>query len=185
MESGLPQNKVSAVLQSRTGYLWTGTYNGLARFDGVRFVCYDSGNTPELADSLVTSLFEDYDGTLWIGHETGEVTTYAQGHFKSAGTAVHWVKKKILDIGADEAGDVWLFNEDGLLARVRDGLVLAPESGLFANLVEMTRSEHGTIWVSRAGRVSVLHQGQITPLAFEAGLTNTTCLLYTSDAADE
>src|ERR1017187_2394019 len=63
-ENGLPQNKVAAVQQTHDGYLWIGTYNGLARFDGVRFVCYDSGNTPELADSLVTSLFESKDGTL-------------------------------------------------------------------------------------------------------------------------
>ena len=134
-ENGLPQNKVSAVLQTRDGYLWIGTYNGLARFDGVRFVCFDSGNTPELGDSQVTSLFEDQDGTLWIGHETGEVTSFAQGHFKPAGAAVHWARRKIQDIGADEAGDVWLFNEAGLLARVRDGLVLTPESGRETNVV--------------------------------------------------
>src|SRR5580698_3584035 len=80
-ENGLPQNTVTAVLQTHDGYLWLGTYNGLARFDGARFVAYDSGNTPELADSRVTSLFEDHDGTLWIGHETGELTRYASGHF--------------------------------------------------------------------------------------------------------
>jgi signal transduction histidine kinase/ligand-binding sensor domain-containing protein len=171
-EDGLPQNKVSAVLQTHEGYLWIGTYNGLARFDGVRFVCYDSGNTPELADSLVTSLFEDQDGTLWIGHETGEVTRYAQGHFSPAGAAVHWAKKKIVAIGADETGDIWLFNETGLLARVRDGLVLTPESGRETNVMEMTRSGRGTIWVGRSGRVSVLHQGQITPLPFADGESN-------------
>jgi ligand-binding sensor domain-containing protein len=38
-ESGLPQNTVTTVLQTHEGYLWLGTYNGLARFDGVRFVC--------------------------------------------------------------------------------------------------------------------------------------------------
>jgi ligand-binding sensor domain-containing protein len=70
-ENGLPQNTVTSVLQTHDGYLWIGTYNGLARFDGVRFVCYDRGNTPDLADSRVTSLFEDKEGTLWIGHETG------------------------------------------------------------------------------------------------------------------
>jgi ligand-binding sensor domain-containing protein/signal transduction histidine kinase len=171
-ENGLPQNTVTAVLQTRDGYLWIGTYNGLARFDGVRFVCYDSGNTPELADSRVTSLFEDNGGTLWIGHETGELTSYAQGHFQSAGANVRWARKKILDIGADESGDVWLFNEAGLLARVRDGLVLTPESGLRTNVMEMTRSGQGTIWVGRAGRVSVLHRGQIIPLVIKAGLTN-------------
>jgi len=173
-ENGLPQNKVSAVLQTRDGYLWVGTYNGLARFDGVRFVCYDSGNTPTMADSVVTSLFETKDGTLWIGHETGDVTTYAEGLFSPAGAMVGWAKKKILDIGADESGDIWLFNEDGMLARVRDGLVLTPESGVQTNLMEMTRSTGGTIWVGRAGRVSILQNGQLTPLPFSVAQSNTT-----------
>ena len=171
-ENGLPQNEVSSVIQTRDGYLWIGTYNGLARFDGVRFVCYDSGNTPQLGDSLITSLFEDKDGTLWIGHESGEVTCYSQGQFKPFGGTVRWAKKKITDIGADENGDVWLFNESGLLARARDGLVLTPESGHETNVMEMTRSAHGTIWVGRAGRVSVLHQGQLTPLVFAEGNGN-------------
>ena len=34
-ESGLPQNKVTAVVQAYDGYLWVGTYSGLIRFDGV------------------------------------------------------------------------------------------------------------------------------------------------------
>ena len=173
-ENGLPQNKVSAVLQTRDGYIWIGTYNGLARFDGVRFVCYDSGNTPELVDCAVTSLFEDEGGTLWIGHENGEVTSYAQGRFTSVRGTARCAGKKIMNIGADEAGDIWLYNEDGLLARVRDGLVLTPESGLETNLMEMTRSDRGTIWVGRAGRVSRLQHGRLTPLAFETGQTNLT-----------
>ena len=35
VEQGLPQNKVTAVVQTHDGYLWVGTYNGLARFDAV------------------------------------------------------------------------------------------------------------------------------------------------------
>ncbi len=34
---GLPANTVTAIAQSHDGYLWLGTLNGLARFDGVRF----------------------------------------------------------------------------------------------------------------------------------------------------
>src|SRR5450432_2907959 len=33
-EQGLPQNSVNALLQDHDGYIWTGTYGGLARFDG-------------------------------------------------------------------------------------------------------------------------------------------------------
>ncbi len=68
-ENGLPQNSVTAMVQTRDGYLWLGTYSGLARFDGVRFTVFNDSNTPEMRDSRVTSLFEADDGTLWIGHE--------------------------------------------------------------------------------------------------------------------
>src|SRR5262245_15170188 len=36
-EDGLPQNSVTSIVQTRDGYLWLGTFNGLARFDGVQF----------------------------------------------------------------------------------------------------------------------------------------------------
>src|SRR5450759_4347668 len=74
VEQGLPQNKVTAVVQTRDGYLWVGAYNGLARFDGVRFTVFDEHNTPELHSSRITSLFETTNGTLWIGTESGDVS---------------------------------------------------------------------------------------------------------------
>ena len=39
-EQGLPQNRVRALAQTRNGYLWLGTDDGLVRFDGVRFVSF-------------------------------------------------------------------------------------------------------------------------------------------------
>jgi ligand-binding sensor domain-containing protein len=63
-ENGLPQNSVTSVIQTRDGYIWIGTYSALARFDGVRFTVFDTGNTPGMRSSRVTSLFEAKDGTL-------------------------------------------------------------------------------------------------------------------------
>src|SRR5690242_301489 len=48
-ENGLPQNTITAVVQTQDGYLWVGTYSGLARFDGLRFTVFDENNTPGLA----------------------------------------------------------------------------------------------------------------------------------------
>ena len=44
-DEGLPQNTVSAILQTRDGYLWLATAGGLVRFDGLRFTVFDKGNT--------------------------------------------------------------------------------------------------------------------------------------------
>jgi ligand-binding sensor domain-containing protein len=169
-DSGLPQNTITAVVQTRSGYLWLGTYAGLARFDGVRFTPFDDSNTPGLANNRVTCLFEADDGTLWIGHETGNVTCYRSNRFETVKARADWSGGKIHDLASDEAGDLWLLNAAGLISRLRDGLVLAPESGNVPNVIALARSAAGTIWVSRNGRVSRLNKGKLIPLEFnEAG----------------
>ena len=89
-EVGLPQNTVTALVQTQDSYLWVGTYSGLARFAGLRFTVFDNNNTPGLASSRVTSLFEADDGTLWIGHESGEVSRLQAGRFQTATTPANW-----------------------------------------------------------------------------------------------
>src|SRR5436190_12994766 len=46
-DNGLPQNSVNAITQTRDGYLWFTTSDGLVRFDGVRFTIFDQSNTKE------------------------------------------------------------------------------------------------------------------------------------------
>ncbi len=57
------------------------TFDGLARFDGVRFTVFDKSNTPALSNNRLTALSEDKDGTLWIGADQGELVSYRNGVF--------------------------------------------------------------------------------------------------------
>ena len=119
----------------------------------------------------MTSLFEAEDGTLWIGHETGEVSSYRAGRFATNKVTAKWTGGKIQDRHGCE-GDIWMLNADGLLARLRDGLVLTPESGTASKVFELTRSRGGKIWVSRDGRISELQEGSLRPLPFTEANTN-------------
>jgi signal transduction histidine kinase/ligand-binding sensor domain-containing protein len=173
VEQGLPQNKVTAVVQTHDGYLWVGTYNGLARFDGVRFTVFNDNNTPELHSRRITSLFEAADHTLWIGTESGDVAQYIGGHFANVPLHANWSGGKIYAISSDDAGDVWVMNETGELLRVRDAQVLTPLAGRTANVVALTRSANGQLWVNREGRVSLLNQGRLQPVGFGAATPET------------
>lgn len=179
-ENGLPQNRVTAVTQTRDGYIWVGTYNGLARFNGEQFVCFNADNTPGMASSRVTSLFEAKDGALWIGHEGGEVTCYQNGEFKPVIVKAQWRYVRIAAFGSDEAGDIWLLNNDGLLSRLRDGLVLDPPKGNLSKWADIAVSRQGIIWVLRDGKVSVLRHERLQPLTFEIGANNTLVLGITA-----
>ena len=82
-DNGLPQNSVRSIIQTRDGYLWLTTFDGLVRFDGVRFTVFDKSNTKGLSTNRFTALYEDKDGTLWIGTGDGGLTFYRNGEFKT------------------------------------------------------------------------------------------------------
>lgn len=82
-KNGLPQNTVSAITQTSDGYLWFATYDGLARYDGVRFTIFDKGNTSGLLTNQFLSLWGDDQGTLWAGTVDGGLVRYRKGIFTS------------------------------------------------------------------------------------------------------
>jgi signal transduction histidine kinase/ligand-binding sensor domain-containing protein len=86
-EQGLPTNSVTAVLQSRDGFLWMATYGGLVRFDGANLRLFSPGDTPGLRTSRLVALFESRDGALWITTEDLGLTRYYDGVFTTYTTA--------------------------------------------------------------------------------------------------
>lgn len=66
VDDGLPQIGVRALAQTPDGYLWVGTFRGLARFDGVRFENFTVGNVPEMASDYIHALSADASGVLWV-----------------------------------------------------------------------------------------------------------------------
>ena len=167
---GLPHNAVTAIVQTRDDYLWLGTYDGLARFDGNTFSVFDSNNskTPEMRSSRVVSLFEDDYGTLWIGHETGELTRYRNGHFQPVQFHAGPEDRKILAISADETGKTWLLFENGVLASVKGERVVIPNAVAAAKTSALARSPSGKLWVLFNGAVYTLQQDRLIPLASDS-----------------
>ncbi|MDR3377929.1 MAG: two-component regulator propeller domain-containing protein [Verrucomicrobiae bacterium] len=64
-ENGLPNNIVQAITQTQDGYLWVGTREGLARFDGEQF--NPVYLFPQTSEPSITCLHESRDGSLWVG----------------------------------------------------------------------------------------------------------------------
>ncbi len=168
-EDGLPETAVTRDLQTSDGYLWLGTYGGLARFDGAHFTVFDSANAPGMNSSRVTSIYEAGDKTLWIGHEGGELTQYKDGVFKPAAFHSGWNSRSIYSINEDEDGELWVASPEGLLTRVSDRLTLNPPVGTTRGMVRVASSGR-RIWVSRNGIVSELEHGGLVTL--DLGGTN-------------
>jgi ligand-binding sensor domain-containing protein/two-component sensor histidine kinase len=110
-EQGLPQSSVISVIQTRDGYLWLGTLNGLVRFDGNRFAIFNENNTPNLGSDRIVYLFEDSHTNLWVGTDTsgfvmiggGKITSFVN---KTGGGKIIY--------GGENSSGVWFHTADGL-----------------------------------------------------------------------
>ena len=120
-KDGLPDERVGAILQTRDGYLWFGTLNGLARFDGVRFTVFDSTNSDAPLLHRVTSLHQSSDGSLWAGCRNG-LTRYQDGRFSSFTLPTEIPAGGVRQIVEDKTGRLW--------ARSRSDLMLLRTNGL-------------------------------------------------------
>ncbi len=85
IDDGLSQLSVTAVLQTDDGYIWIGTQEGLARFDGQRFTNYHAGDPEVMKTDEVTALAETSDRSLWIGTNGSGVLRYRNGRFEAFG----------------------------------------------------------------------------------------------------
>ena len=81
-EDGLPQMSMYAIQQSRDGYLWIGTLQGLVRFDGSRFTRFSIEEDPGLSTERVVGIIESGDGSLWISTQAQGLARYQDGAFR-------------------------------------------------------------------------------------------------------
>jgi signal transduction histidine kinase/ligand-binding sensor domain-containing protein len=112
--TGLPQNTIYSILQTRDGYIWFTTLDGLVQYDGVRFKIYNRENgAGGINSNRFTSLYESADGTLWAGTEDGGLTRYRDRTFKTY----------TVNDGLPHNG-VWAMRDDG-----SGGLIVSTNTG--------------------------------------------------------
>ena len=144
-DNGLPQNVVLAVTQTRDGYLWLTTLDGLVRFDGVRFTVFNKGNSKGLTSNRFSTLFEDTDGTLWIGTIDGGLTRLSDGVFTTFTTADGLPHNAIRHIHRQSNGDLIITTEDGF-AYWREGQLIADPERFNSNTMMFFTGPTGMDW---------------------------------------
>jgi signal transduction histidine kinase/ligand-binding sensor domain-containing protein len=119
-EDGLPQASVQAITQTRNGYIWIGTRDGLARFDGSKFTVYRGSEHPGLLSDDIRTLREDNLGRLWIGTFNGGVSCLENGVFRHYSAEDGLSTSGVLEIFQDRYGNLW-FGSWGGISRFNRG----------------------------------------------------------------
>ena len=145
VRDGLPVNAIGKLFQSREGYLWATTLDGLVRYDGVRFTVFNSALAPELPTNRFISGFEAPDGTLWFQTENLSLIRYRNGRFTHVDRA-HGLSSTASVLAQDSEGRIWIGTGDGA-GRIRGDRhePVAPDT--VPNAQSFLRRRDGTVWI--------------------------------------
>ena len=174
-EEGLPENDVTAVVQTRNGYIWLGTEEGLVRFDGLHFAVFDQGNTPELTSVYIRTLFEAHDGGLWIGTDGGGVYRLKDGKFNSYPIQDGLAHDVVQSLYESEDGSLWIGTGGHGLGRLKDGKFsrYTTKDGLADDFIwALMGTEDGSLWIGTNHGLNRLKEGKFTLYTVTEGLPN-------------
>src|ERR1700744_5622131 len=115
VENGLPQNVIRGIAQTPDGYLWIATLDGLARFDGVRFTTFNKSNTRGIASNRFSGMVQDRNGDLWLTTESGGLTRYRGGSFRSFGPEDGIPADSVRGILRASTSGIWVLSEESIL----------------------------------------------------------------------
>src|SRR4051794_37034708 len=75
VDDGLPQGYINGIAQDKQGFIWMGTRDGLAKYDGrnVKVLQNNTKDSTSLAASVLTTIYTDRENNIWIIYENGGV----------------------------------------------------------------------------------------------------------------
>ena len=144
---GLPVNSLNGLIQSRTGYIWAATFDGLVRFDGVRFTVYNSANSPGLPSDRILSLVETRDSALWMNTEQLYLVRFSRGRFTHF-DASRGLSAGVYTIYEDPAGQVFIGTDRGLGRIEGDRFVPVHPDVIHGKVLGIARRRDGSLWVA-------------------------------------
>jgi signal transduction histidine kinase/ligand-binding sensor domain-containing protein/DNA-binding response OmpR family regulator len=123
INEGLPENSVRAILQDHDGFLWFGTQNGVARYDGTNMAVHlpDPDDPASIGIRFVLAMAEDSSGQIWMGDYASGLSVYDPSSEKFTNYATDGDSLPGPGIATirESDGSIWVTTGVGRLHRTR------------------------------------------------------------------
>ena len=169
VKDGLPDSTVFSIQQDQNGYMWFGTTNGLARYDGYTFKVFkhDGANSDSLANNNAGNIYIDSANKLWIGSFGGGVNTLnlKTGVLKkypySSQHSDKMLSENVQTFYQDSDANMWIGTNTGMYKLIDEELThyqhLENKNSLINSRVwDIDGDEQGNIWIGTSAGLSQL-----------------------------
>ncbi len=147
---GLPGNTITDIIQTKDGYIYMGTYDGLVRFDGITFNIQNRNTDEKLGFSSARVVFEDSRCNLWIGSNDEGIIKITRDGIEKYDSSKGLPNNSIRAIVEDKVGNIWVGTASGVVFISQDGQISIPQG------LEKYDNEHVlavSLYCDTAGRI--------------------------------
>lgn len=169
---GLPQSQVTALLEDRSGFIWVGTMDALARLGPSGFQAY--GALQGLKARQVLALMEDSRGGIWVASPDQGVAEIRGSRVRNYGPEEGLNVQETFSLAETPEGDILAGTRLGLFRKKPEGrFEQVPLQGAwaFSPIFSLARDAGGRIWLaSRKGMVGLLEDTGVRAVPLPAAL---------------
>jgi len=166
IKDGLSQNTALSIFQDKQGFIWIGTYDGLNRYDGRKFISFMPTTTGKntLLSGTIYSICDDNEGTLYFGTYGGGLSVYDP----VSSTMTNYTETNchgtdaitsdfIFKLRKDANGIIWIAGRNGVSAfdpKTKTIQTWSSRNGKFpkATATDINFDTDGNVWASTIGQ---------------------------------
>lgn len=164
---GLPSNTISAIAQDAEDFIWVGTANGVARYDGNSFLIFRKEEYSLLAANEISSLLAVGE-EIWVGTWKG-LSKINSKTFEITPVELD-PSIAIRAMYLDPKGIVWVGSTQGLIKFQDDEMEIfdSKKNGLSHNMVRSIFMDHEeNLWVGTYNKINKLPKGKMEFQSYE------------------
>src|SRR6185503_18394796 len=190
--NGLPQNAIQAMAFDKKGYLWIGSQDGAAYYNGRTWTVVNMPN--RTISNFVRAILVASDDSIWFGRQEGGVSRLKDGNWTTVDETRGLPDKRVNALletkSADGSSTIWIGTDRGL-TQLRNGeLSNADSNGPFpgervTSLIESRNSDgSAVVWVGNEKGLVRFSNTERKTFTVSDGLPrdHVTCLLATTDS---
>jgi signal transduction histidine kinase/ligand-binding sensor domain-containing protein len=162
-ENGLISNNITSALQSKDGFIWITTYNGIMRFDGKRITVYDKATIPFLETEAFYRVYEDEQSALWFASQGSGVVKFKNKKFEAVTSSNPLpIPKSVRSLLLDSS-TVWIgSNNEGLYKLDANRILTHVQHPKLdkTNVLDVAKDHRGIVWIATDGNGLFAYNGQ-------------------------